>query len=313
MKNKIAFTGLYIYNVVSLIYAETVPLQKRYNELCFLTSHNSYAAKNHGYLYAQQKYTLEEQLKKGVRGFMLDTHLDSLQNVILCHRSEAVTRMIRRGKAPLLLHDELKVFCDFLANNPTEIVTFFLENYVSAASLLDNAFKLSGIGDYILTPHDWDPEKEQGWPTVAWMQQKNKRLVIFNSIGRTDLAFNQWHHVAENQWGTTYSRRACKERRESFLCRSRTRYLYIVNYFPSFRLNFGYSYHHINSIHLDRFLKNILKGLDQGYARNRLPNFISIDFIDEGDALKHVINYNNQHDNSSAHSHLFRPLVNNEL
>ena len=46
---------------------------RRYNEVCYLTSHNSYAAKNHGFYYAQQTLTLQEQLALGVRGFLCST------------------------------------------------------------------------------------------------------------------------------------------------------------------------------------------------------------------------------------------------
>ena len=285
---------------------DTVDQEVRYHEVCFLTSHNSYAAWNHGFFYAQQALSLTEQLKQGVRGFMLDTHLDRSCNVVLCHGNERITRFIKRGKAPLLLHEELKPLAHFLRTNPTEIITIFLENYVHDKQLLDTAFRTSGIADYILTPSDWDPTKQNGWPTLKWMHLQNKRLIIFNSLGETSLAYNQWQHVAENQWGTLIKRRACLERRESFACRSHKRYLYVVNYFPSFRFNFGGSYQHINSTKLDHFLCSIFKGLNGKYAQQRLPNFISVDFTNEGDPMKHV-SVNNTYRGRTKRL-LFRPL-----
>ena len=43
-----------------------------YDQVCWLSSHNAYAAENYGYVYANQKYTLKEQLDRGVRQFELD-------------------------------------------------------------------------------------------------------------------------------------------------------------------------------------------------------------------------------------------------
>lgn len=288
--------------------AATTNEDLRYHEVCFLTSHNSYAAHDHGYFYGQQALTLTEQLKQGVRGFMLDTHVDRQGAVALCHGNERITRFIKRGHAPLLLEQELSVFLEFLADNPTDIITIFLENYVYNGQLLDRAFKASGIASYILTPKEWDPVAQKGWPSLSWMREHNKRVIIFNSVGETELTFSQWEHVAENQWGTLLTRRACKERKESAAHRDRTRYLYIVNYFPSFRMNTRGSYHDINGVKLDQFLAVIFKGMDGLYAHKRLPNFISVDFINEGTAMNHVLKYNSY---SQEHRQtLYRPLTN---
>ncbi len=267
--------------------------QLRYHEVCFLTSHNSYAAKDHGYYYAQQRWSIQQQLEAGVRGLMLDTHKDSKTGeVILCHASEWITKIICAGKPHTKLEEALITVRDFLSAHPTEIVTIFLENYVRDKSTLDAPFKSSGLEPFILTPCEWDPT--QGWPTIGWMQKNNKRLVIFNSIEKTDLTFYQWEHVVENQWGTLHHGKAAKERHESRTYRSHVRYLYVANYFPRLKINFGKGYEAINSTELDTFLTRLQEGLGNGYCKERLPNFVSLDFVDEGDGMKRVNHINCQ-------------------
>ena len=90
-----------------------------------------------------------------------------------------------------------------------------MENYVKEQQLLDAAFKAAGLEPFILHREAWDPHEEDGWPTLEWMQKENKRLVIFNALEETSLAFTRTGHVIENQWGTLHPRRASKERKES--------------------------------------------------------------------------------------------------
>lgn len=261
----------------------------RYHEVSFFTSHNSYAAKNHGYFYAQQKWSLKEQLHAGIRGLMLDTHLHAQSGeIILCHRNEWINKIICGGKPAMKFDDALKVIQEFLASEPSEVITIFLENYVKNKQLVDQSLSTAGLDPYILAPEHWDPISEQGWPTLDWMQKNNKRLIIFNSIEETKLTFYQWEHVIENQWGALPCRHACKERHESRAHRLRNRYLYVINYFPRLKMNFGGSYERINSRDLDILLQQINNGLGNEYCKGRLPNFVSLDFVDEGDGLKRV-------------------------
>ncbi len=260
----------------------------RYNEVCFLTAHNAYASVAHGYRYAQQRLSLKEQLESGVRGLMLDTHLDDAGRVILMHRNETVTRVICGVKAPMTLEEALSIIKTFLEENPTEIITIFLENYVMVRECIDEPFMRAGLQELILTPTDWNPLKNTGWPTIGWLQKKNKRLIIFDSLGETSLAFNQWQEVVENQWGALALPHACRERWESKVYRGQDRHLYILNYFPKIKFNFGSSYATINTSMLQEFIAKAFKGLKDGLYKHRLPNFLSIDFIDEGWGMEQV-------------------------
>lgn len=268
--------------------------QLRYNEVTFLTSHNSYASRQYGYRHAQQSWTIAEQLAHGVRGLMLDTYHDRKVNkVIVCH-GKFITPIIKRTAA-MALHDCLEEVKQFIHKNRTEIITIFLENYVAQLAMLDEALMASGLADCILKPTDWDIQKHKGWPTLAWMQNNNKRIVIFNCNGASNYMFDEWKHVIENQYGTLRIKAAARERSESRAQAKQERYLYLLNYIPSFKMDFGSSFTLVNSTYLKQFFDYVYKnGLGKNHDyKNKFPNFINVDHVDQGSAIE-LVNHINQ-------------------
>lgn len=286
---------LLIINFKIILTLEILPYrERRYDQVTFLTSHNSYASQRHGYRYAQQRLTLQEQLDYGVRGFMLDTYRSAslFHNdcITLCHGSSIINRFITTGKSAMTLIEGLKIIKTFLVNNPEEVITIFLENYVVDSSFLDQAFIDSGVASLIFKPTDWNFNCYNQWPTLKWMQKNNKRLVIFNSRGQTQFTFNEWEHVIENQYGTLNIKKALQERKESQYYADQPRSLLLVNYIPTLRFNLGKSYTVVNSVFLSKLLSMLYQsGLEPyGLGRFKTPNFINIDFVDEGSARSFV-------------------------
>jgi hypothetical protein len=264
----------------------------RYDEVCHLTSHNSYAAVEHGYCYAQQQISIEKQLAYGVRGLMLDIGWEK-DRIVLIHKNSLVTRLICKGKAPMPFESALETIKKFLEEHPLEVVTIFLENYVKDSSLLDKALSSAGVSPYILTPHHWN--SAHGWPTFTWMRTHNKRLIIFNATADTDYCFHEWKHVVENQWGTVHPVKACKERLESKRWKKEPRSLYLLNYFPFVDFRGKKSYEQINTDRLAAFLERALaKGLDTQCQPCHLPTFLCLDYVDVGDGMKHTQHINAQ-------------------
>ncbi len=262
----------------------------RYDEVCHFTSHNSYAALEHGYLYAQQSLSIEKQLAYGVRGLMLDIG-ESKNDVVLIHKTSFLTRLICRGKEPMPFLRALEMIRQFLEDNPLEVLTIFLENYVKDSSLLDSCFLKAGLDTYILRTNPATPN----WPTFEWMRTTNKRLIIFNATGETKYCFDQWRHVVENQWGALHPARACRERPESKAHKKERRSLYLLNYFPFFDLNTNNAYERINTESLDAFLKRALsRGLDTQSQPSHLPTFLCLDYVEVGNGMKHVQHINTQ-------------------
>lgn len=89
----------------------------------------------------------------------------------------------------------------FLEQNPTEIITIFIEDYVTSPYGLTKVFNESGLSKYML-PLSQMPKDGKDWPTVARMVKKNHRLVVFTSKSSKQASENiayLWDYVVENQ------------------------------------------------------------------------------------------------------------------
>jgi hypothetical protein len=197
----------------------------------------------------------------------------------------------------------------FLNNNPTEIVTIFLENWADNISV-DLEFERI-FGNLILKPRDWDPYKENGWPTLKWMQDNNKRIVIFNwrksptleseKYGKggakinTECMYYTWNYCIENQYGTYDIEDATNEMYQGKhalepdsagtgleLGIGKERYLMVTNFFAKMT---PHSVSEYNTKDLRRLISKIKnEGLyvppmrDRRYV-GKYPNFIGLDLI----------------------------------
>lgn len=89
----------------------------------------------------------------------------------------------------------------FLYENPTEIVTIFIEDYVTSPQGLTKVFTASGLNQYLF-PLARMPKNGEDWPTVDDMVMKNQRLVVFTSKAAKEasemFAF-EWNYVVESQ------------------------------------------------------------------------------------------------------------------
>lgn len=95
----------------------------------------------------------------------------------------------------------LKEIRSFLDKNPSEIVTIFIEDYVTSLNGLTKIFQSSGLSKYMF-PVSRMPKNGGDWPTVDDMAQKNQRLVVFTSKSSKEASEGiayQWTYVVENQ------------------------------------------------------------------------------------------------------------------
>lgn len=95
----------------------------------------------------------------------------------------------------------LKEIRSFLDKNPSEIVTIFIEDYVTSPNGLTKIFQSSGLSKYMF-PVSRMPKNGGDWPTVDDMAQKNQRLVVFTSKSSKEASEGiayQWTYVVENQ------------------------------------------------------------------------------------------------------------------
>lgn len=239
---------------------------RRYDQVCYLKTHNAYSCERYGYVYANQYYTIEEQLERGVRGFEFDTYKHCTKKnagshkctVSLCHgvcdvSNKWIYKPWKPGNEALcFVANGLVPIKNFIEKHSDEIVTIQLENYVlfdrgAHEDMLDEYIESSGVAPFVLRPQDWDPS--QGWPTLAWMIQNNKRLVIFNDkaadkqtkkqeilnrpYASTKYTYYQWKTIVQNQWGGAKDiNKALQERGSSAQNRGTKRFLLELDWYP---------------------------------------------------------------------------------
>lgn len=284
-----------------------------YHEVTFLTSHNSFSNEEDGYVQPQQKWSLENQLKNGIRGFMLDTHYSSnlfggKKKVRLCHNNCTLTQMVLRpfkGR-PMSFKKSLKLFKKFLEENPKEIITLFLENYVESKDL-DDSIESANIQNFILRPSIWRADKKNGWPKLSWMQKHNKRLVIFNQRGESKYIYDEWSNHFENQYGEIDIEKASKERVESLkLGELKDRYIFVMNYFPHFYIKplQNIDFKKINYFGVRRLINKFLRE----NKIKRYPNFITVDFVNSGNLLTVVNKINSLASNIKRRKIMYKKI-----
>ncbi|KAI4314976.1 hypothetical protein L6164_027830 [Bauhinia variegata] len=253
-----------------------------FNRYSWLTTHNSFAlagarSATGSYLVApmNQEDTVTSQLNNGVRGFMLDMY-DFQNEVWLCHSAQS---QCYKFTAFLPAKDVLRDIQAFLEKNPSEIVTIFIEDYVTSSQGLTKVFQDSGLTKYML-PVSRMPKNGEDWPTVDDMVQNNQRLVVFTSKESKEssegIAY-QRRYVVENQYGDGGMKAgSCPNRAESSAMNTKSRSLVLVNYFreaPNRTQSCA-----DNSVPLVNMINTC-----QEAAGKRWPNFIAVDYYMRND------------------------------
>lgn len=296
---RIKFSIIILSQIVSLAGSEWQELasDKRLDEVTFAVAHNAFSNIQEGWkMNPQQKWCLEKQISRGIRGFMLDTWRYH-GKILLCHGGCSPLIMLRQkgGLGARSLYDVLTMFAFWLKKNPQEILVIFLENRVDNDFLAATIEQVSALQPMILRAQDWDPaEHNFRWPTIGWLREHNKRIIIFNEDKSNSRAATQedpfffiYDYVVENQWGTLDPRKACAQRKESLAYQDRQpRNLYLFNYFKGKQNNMA----EVNSY---ENLKKVIENCSMpGIAQGKKPNFIALDFVNEGDYMALVNEYN---------------------
>ncbi|XP_027361095.1 PI-PLC X domain-containing protein At5g67130 isoform X2 [Abrus precatorius] len=253
-----------------------------FNHYSWLTTHNSYAlagarSATGSFIVApmNQEDTVADQLKNGVRGFMLDMY-DFLNDIWLCHSAEGRCYNFTAFQPAI---NVLKDIGSFLDANPSEIITIFIEDYVSSSQGLTKLFQASGLSKYMF-PLSRMPKNGEDWPTVDDMVQKNQRLIVFTSKSSKEASEGiayQWTYVVENQYGDDGMKAgSCPNRAESPTMNTKSRSLVLVNYFHS-APNRSQACAD-NSAPLISMMKTCHEA-----AGNRWPNFIAVDYYQRSD------------------------------
>lgn len=249
--------------------------QRRYNEVSYVTTHNSMSNAEDRWLFPNQQYNIEKQLKDGARSLMLDLWPKD-GKVYLCHGG------IFLGGSDLL-ENQLNIIKNFMDTYHREIITIIFESYVDAQSVKD-VFEACDLTSYLHTQ-----PVDQPWPVLQDMIDQNKRLVVFTDENDA-LPDMQWYHYCWNYcWETHYSAQAP----EDFSCSPNRgdagNNLFIFNHFLT--NDIGGSINLAKQVNYNPFF--IDRVLDCQTESGQLPNFITVDFYNIGNVFDVTDTLNN--------------------
>ncbi|KAL6227378.1 hypothetical protein ACLB2K_001336 [Fragaria x ananassa] len=252
-----------------------------FNKYTWLVTHNSFSIVDAPPLpgvqrltFYNQEDTVTNQLRNGVRGLMLDMY-DFENDVWLCHSFRGQCYNFTAFQPAINTMMEVEAF---LSENPAEIVTIIIEDYVHTTKGLTALFAKAGLDKYWF-PVSKMPRKGDDWPTVTEMVQDNHRLIVFTSDATKEaqegVAY-QWKYMVENESGDPGVKPGlCPKRKESKALTSKSASLFFQNYFPTFPVETEACKEH--STPLQAMVGTCYK------AAGRMPNFLAVNFYMRSD------------------------------
>ncbi|XP_010263486.1 PREDICTED: PI-PLC X domain-containing protein At5g67130-like isoform X2 [Nelumbo nucifera] len=253
-----------------------------FNKYSWLVTHNSFSIVDAPPLTGIQRMTsynqedsVTNQLRNGVRGLMLDMY-DFNNDIWLCHSMRGQCYDFTAFEPAI---NTLKEVETFLSENPLEIVTIIIEDYVHTPKGLTKLFTDAGLLNYWF-PVSNMPTKGEDWPTVTDMVAENHRLLVFTSDASKEASEGiayQWRFMLENEPGDPgIVQGSCPNRKESQPLNSRSASLFLQNYFPTFPVE--YESCKENSAALVGMIGTCYKA-----AGNVMPNFLAVNFYMRND------------------------------
>ena len=250
---------------------------RSYDQVRYVTTHNAMSSSMDGWVGPNQNLDVPTQLQAGVRALMLDVHRAGNENQFdaiqvpdadpdasfLCHSVCAL------GKQPLA--EGLAEVREFLDNNPGAVITFILESYLSH-TLTAQAFDEAELTPYTYV-HTGD-----AWPTLGQMIDAGTRLVVLQDKA-ADPAYpwlmNVWTHAFETHYSAlTPDDFSCDVNRGTT-----SNALFIFNHFLTDVFGAEELAEQVN------YNPYLLDRINECEAFHGVPgNFITLDFVDIGDA-----------------------------
>jgi len=236
--------------------------ERRFDEVSYATTHNAMSSAEDGFVMPNQNLGLTRQLASGIRALMLDVH-EWGEDILLCHGPCSL------GSIPLV--DGLARIKTFLTKQRGEVVTIIFESYAPAERIAD-AFEASGLASLVHTHTPGTP-----WPTLRELIDADERLIVL-----TDDDGGGAYAWYTDVWSEAFDNPYAAATVDDFTCAggrgSDANALVIFNHFLSNPLAQPDSAPTVNA---NPFLVDRARMCMA--ARAHLPNFVTVDFFDQGD------------------------------
>ncbi|MFF7178168.1 PI-PLC domain-containing protein [Streptomyces sp. NPDC008121] len=277
---------------------------RRLDEVSFLATHNAFANyEDSRWTSVAQSESVRHQLDNGVRGLSLDTHWYERStwlcvisfgsdcypsDVYLCHGECKTFAGVTYALPRQSFHGTVQTVVDFLNAHPQEVVSLFLEDYVSADRLGRSLEKVRGLSPLLFKPDEWNV-RQQGWPKMTDLVASGKRLLIFSSEGDREhlgvMYDRSW--TVSNFW-------SLGDLGNDVSCVTRWPDVPLNRQEPGFRRLFTMSHQRNVPTLINAVLDNGSKLRDRiaqqcrPAAGGRDPNFVSVDFHKVSDTSGHT-------------------------
>ncbi|MFI8521894.1 PI-PLC domain-containing protein [Streptomyces sp. NPDC085481] len=277
---------------------------RRLDEVAFLTTHNAFTNyEDSRWSSVNQSESVRAQLDIGVRGLSLDTHWYERStwlcvisfgsdcypsDVYLCHGDCKTFAGATYALPRQSFHGTMQTVVDFLASHPQDVVTVFLEDYVSADQLRNSLGRVRGLSELLFRADDWGV-RQHGWPKVADLVTAGKRLLIFSD--RSDR--EQLGVMYDKSW-TVSNYWSLGDLGNDLACVTRWPDVPLDRQEPGFRRLFTMSHHRnvptVLTAALDNGakLRNRIADQCRTATGGRRPNYVSVDFHRQSDGSGHT-------------------------
>ena len=160
-------------------------------------THNSMSAASLGWVNPDQEVGIPDQLRLGVRGFLIDTYYAVRRSDGTVVNADGISEPTRRrrvylchvrcelGATPLI--DALRAMRDFLKANPNEVLVLVNEDYVTPRGFA-KVVRRSGLSRYV-----YRGKPGPRWPTLRRMIARRQQVVL---LAESDVKGVPWYHPA---------------------------------------------------------------------------------------------------------------------
>jgi len=163
-----------------------------FDQVVIPATHNSMSNQAQGWAIPNQQLSIPDQLRAGIRGFLIDTYYGHRQadgvvvndavktpqsGLYLCHV------LCQLGATPLV--DALRAMRDQLVADPGSVLVIINEDYIAPKDFR-SAVKASGLRRFV-----YKSRPGPTWPTLREMIAKRQRVVV---LAEHDSGHVPWYH-----------------------------------------------------------------------------------------------------------------------